>query len=245
MRPDTQRSPWLTGLAMALVLGIAATTSCGLAETRSDTPAPLVLESYQVPVGYEGEIRSTLRSALGETGGRVSVGPSGTILVLATQQVQRGVKTFIDELAAKGAPPATPQPVTMSYWIVLGAPATGDRYRLEDVALKEIEPALAEVSDSQGPQRFKLLERAQLASAGDDWDQSNGRYLSVEQRVTLLQDVVVGNVRLRLREHNLATEIKLEPGQIVVLGQTGVSDWTSSADFKADTLYYVITSRTE
>jgi hypothetical protein len=245
MKPTLLRS-----LLPPALLSVGLAAACALpAATASDAPEPVELRTYSIPPGYESQAPSMLRSALGTDvgGGRVSVGPAGKVLVLASPAVQRGVEKFFAELQAAGPPPAAPQPVHVTYWFVLGVPDPAlDGFAVTDGSrLAEIEAALGQIAQSQGPQRFKLLERVQLSSAGDEWAQAGGNQAMVQQRATRHGDIVLSDIQVTLQNHRLQTQVKLEPEQIVVLAQTGVGKWAQTSDFPAENLYYIVTSRIE
>src|SRR5438552_2887590 len=86
---------------------------------RSEAPGPvpdhLILRTYEVPGGSAPQVLSALRNLLwfGSRGekqdiwaGRADVTPSGGLVVLATDDVQSGVKSLIDSLAHNPPKPA-------------------------------------------------------------------------------------------------------------------------------------------
>jgi hypothetical protein len=241
----------LRSLALLIaVLAVGLVARCGASPAATDaagtTSETVELRTYSVPAGYESQVPSMLRAALGGEGmGRVSVGPTGTILVLALPSVQRGVEAFLAELDQAGAPPPGPRPVLLSYWIVLGvaAPQASESRIAGDPALGEVEHALGEIVRAQGPQRFKLLERIQLTSVGDEWAQASGNQVRVRQRATHIGDVVLSDIQINLHGHQLETQVKLQPEQVAVLAQTGVGDWARSSEFRAENVYYIVASR--
>ena len=235
-------------LAAALTIPLGCTTPASSAE-----PEGVELRSYQVPEGYESEVRSALRSALGaneQQVGRVSVGPGGQMIVVAPPGVQRGIAAFVKELEALGAPPDLPSGVSITYWLVLGWPADSDESGgAAGGDLKELSQALRRIQEAQGPTGFELLERLQLSSTGESHARASGRYANVTQRATPVNGEIVANIEVQLHFHNLSSQILLEPGQFLVLAQTGYdpkAPLPGAANGPDDvTLYYVIRSELE
>jgi len=252
----------MTGLSRILTLGVLVTVAlvlgCGTPGV-ADNPQNVELRIYSVPHGFENEVRSMLVSALGTDEnriGRASVGPAGKLVVVAPPGVQKGVEALVRELEALDSPPPTPVPVTLTYWMVVGKPAGGDgpatgpagRFEVVGNGLDDLAPALEQISRTQGPQQFALLERLQLSSSGDNWARVGGRHTRIDQRAATVQDNVVADLRINIRQYGLETQVKLKPSQFIVLGQSGYDgDPVASLDPKQAelALYYVITSDME
>jgi hypothetical protein len=95
---------------------------------------------------------------------------------------------------------------------------------------------------------FSLLERHQLASFGDGRARTHGRWSTVEQRATIVKGSVIADLSMAVRTNAISTQIRIEPGQFLVLGQTGVSGkiptpWQDEPEQVS--LYYVIASDVE
>ena len=236
----SQRLLILTSLAAAAVL--LACSTPGVAEDSQEVE----LKTYSVPHGFESEVRSMLRTALGTDEnrvGRASLGPAGKLLVVAPPGVQEGVAALIRELGELDSPPPPPIPVNMTFWLVVGEPldpATmkSGEYSVKGHNLGDVAPALEQISQTQGPQEFELLERLRLSSTGDDWARVRGLHVQIEQRASAVQDSVVADLRILMQQYSLNTQVKLRPGQFVVLGQSGYEQGELA-------LYYVITSELE
>lgn len=232
---------WMTIASLAAAALLLACSTPGVAE---DAPE-VELRTYSVPHGFENEVRSMLRTALGTDEsrvGRASLGPAGKLLVVAPPGVQEGVAELIRELAELESAPPTPVPVTMTFWLIVGDPSVtldaDSGYSVKGRGLDDIAPALEQISQTQGAQEFELLERLRLSSTGDDWARVRGLHAQIEQRAAAVQDSIVADLRLLMRQYSLSTQVKLKPGQFVVLGQSGYEQ-----DQLA--LYYVITSDLE
>lgn len=253
-------------LALGAVAALSLSQGCTTPQA-ADVPVPgsvVELKTYSVPHGYENEVRTMLQNALGgdeNEAGRVEMGPSGKLVVLARPGIQAGVEAFIRELEDMETAPA-PVPVTLNYWIVVGSPAgtvedSGSVTRhamsgydvlgpddLSDVAL-----ALAEIAGSVGPIEFSLVERLRLSSMGGDRAQVRGRRVQIGQYATTLSGHIVADLEILIRGFQLSTQVKLKPDQFVVLGQTGYDGdavaWLQHVDPVAQTLYYVIEAKLE
>jgi hypothetical protein len=234
MRPSLPRS---VSLLFLLSLGVLGAAGCPSGPAAGDVAPTAELRTYAVPPGYTGDVRTALRQAFGDDGvGRVAMGPSGQLVVVAPAAVHRGIAEFVEQLAALPQPPAEPNPVTLDYWLVVGvdpdARIADDTARLAPVA-----DALDRIVREEGPQRFELVEHLRLSSVGEDWAQITGRVVTAQQRATLAQGVVVAELQVGMRQHRLQTQVKLDPGQIVVLAESGLEP--------RSTLYYLITASTD
>ena len=96
-------------LMAAVLLGLVTLAGCERAiAIPPDAAEPVVLQTYDVPPEYRDELRTMLRSALGTDDnsiGRVTTGPGGTLLVVATPRIQAGVAEILE--MGFDAPPAT------------------------------------------------------------------------------------------------------------------------------------------
>ena len=230
-----------------LMLLAAAPLACNRGSEESETLAEL--RTYSVPHGYENEIRSMLRTTLGtdETSiGRAAIGPGGKLVVVAPTAVHRGIQQFVKELdSIENAPP--PTPVALSYWMIAGRPSSGTTpYQvMGKQPLDDVQQALEQIVLSQGPTDFTLIERLKLVSIGEDTARISGRIVGVSQQASVAaQGDVIARIRIGMRRYSLETEVKLEPGQFVVLGNTGYDGGFDGqqTDERELMLYFVITS---
>ncbi len=250
-------------LVLGTVTALSLSQGCTTPQA-ADAPDPqsvVELKTYSVPHGYENEVRTMLQNALGgDEAGRVEMGPSGKLVVLARPSIQDGVQAFIRELEDMESAPA-PVPVTLNYWIVVGSPAgtvnanSVQRHGMDgyDVLgpddLNDVAPALAEIAGSVGPIEFSLVERLRLSSMGGDRARVMGRRVQIGQYATTLSGHIVADLEIGIRGFQLSTQVKLKPDQFVVLGQTGYDGdavaWLQHVDPVAQTLYYVIEAKLE
>lgn len=245
------RNPlWLTGcgVLLASMSYIACATPAG--SLPADAPEAVELKTYDVPEEYKDDLRSMLRSALeseGNTVGRVSSGPGGTLLVVAPPRIQAGVR----EILSKGfeAPPVA-APVKLNYWLVVGravAPSSGKPpvSIVGGRSIPVLEPVLHEITRAQGPAEFAVLEQFQLTSVSQARAQTGGRFARVHQLATRTAEQIVADVQITLKDNSIQSQVMLEKGTFVVLGQAGFGGKRGLAfpDVTNDdvlTLYYVM-----
>ncbi len=238
----------------------------GLACWRGTPPATqepeVQLRTYQVPAGYEDEARLMLRNALqigDKAHGSVSVGPSGTVIVVAPPAIQSGVQAFFEQLKQAGPGARGPQSVALDYWILVGRrvgtgrPAAGLPRRegsgftvIGNDALPALDAALGPVAAKQGPTEFTLLEHLRVASVGDEFASAGGLRSSVRQRAAMSASDVVAELQIHLERtnHALSTRVLLKRGQLLVLAESGYAGEPPAAFASSGrddlTLYYVI-----
>jgi hypothetical protein len=255
-------------LPLVLVLLLVALAVVVFFTTKSPTDGaePVELRVYRVPKEYHNDITSSLRYALsGSSGdnsqlvGRVASGPNGTVVVTAPPEIHSGVEAFLDDLAGMEMPPTPPSPVSMTYSFIAGRQveaatlASGRQYRVAgERKMKGLAPALAQISDAQGPMEFSLLEQIQLTSIGHDRAENSGKLASAAQRATMVaREGIVAEVVLRFGDQNhLRSQIMLQPEQLLVIGQTGFANpqlepFGRGESSKGAMLYYVVTANLE
>jgi hypothetical protein len=222
------------------------------------------LRSYDVPEGQKNQIARLLHSVLNpsedQSVGRVVPGTGNNLLVIAPAGIHEGLADMMRGLENMDPAPPPPQ-VKMTYWFVLGRPLrpaeVSDRpVRVVGTAgLDEISPALDGIVEAQGPTEFQLVEQLQLVSSGAGRTSARGTVCSLEQQTSVSGGMVVAELMIAVGYHSpsrLTTEVALESGHLLVLGQTGVrSDQLSPHNpIRVDggraesrqtfTLYYII-----
>lgn len=214
-------------MMLALVLTGVALAACG--GSGSDGAAPkedLVLRGYPAP-GRAEELASAIGYLLrlGEQRvGSARVGPADQVLVLAPRSVHEGIEELVREQPSPTEAPARPSSVSMTYWFVGARPGADAAPRAP--ALKEIEPALTEVTRLQGPHEFRLIERLQLRQLPGGGDYSaDSPNLKVLQSVSLSRGEIVAWVRaVPAGRNEIKTQVKLRSGQLMVLAQVGLDE---------------------
>jgi hypothetical protein len=245
----TRNRKVLSSLAIAGVVLVAATLGCtGTKGTTEPVETPVVLRTYKVPPRLQNEVRGTLLTAMGGRSeapvGQVSVGPGGTLVVVAPESVHEGIEQLVTELGSVESSSLEPVPVQLTYWLVVGRPAAdppGGPQPRTAASLHAIAPVLTELTRSQGPMEFSLLERLQLASLGEDSAEMTGGVATIRQRASVVGANVVADLRITAGPATIETRVKIEPGQFLVLGQSGYRD----REEPEATLFYVISSNVE
>ena len=241
------------GLLAALAIGVGW-LACRLPAAAAAEPERVELRVYDVPKGYENEAQRMLGNALlsgDKPIGRVDVGPGGKLVVVAPRPIHDGVQRFMEDLRSLDTPLPSPQSVSLTYWLVVGRPRRGGGPG--EVALRggdsgEVAPALQQIVASQGPTEFSLLERARLSSTDNrEWARTRGSHATIAQRTTTAEGKVMAELNIEVSGGNsVTTQVILEPGQFLVLGQTGYAVWRNDAAFDSPsprdpvTLYYVV-----
>ncbi|MDB4998817.1 MAG: hypothetical protein JWM74_6249 [Myxococcaceae bacterium] len=219
---------------LAAALAILA-TACHSAPTEDANN--LVLRTYDVPKGSARAVVSTLGDTfwMGENKlvGRASITPDGRLAVLATQNVQEGVQTLIDEITKH--PPTYEQSIELHYFVLLGKPAAGPQP--PPAGVSEIQPAIDEIVRTQGPQTFTVAERMQLSSLNGDNGKAETEQLRISQKAAQTNEGVDARVEIQFAKNDkLETRVHLVADRIVVLGAT--SQHSDAGD--GSTLYYVV-----
>ena len=228
--------------APALAAIIAVFTGCHSAP-KEDSDS-LVLRTYDVPKGSARTVVATLDATfwMGEQQrrlGRVSITPDGRLLVLASQNVQVGVQTLVDEITKH--PPTYEQSIELHYFVLLGKPAASPQP--PPAGVSEIQPALDEIARSQGPQTFTLAQRVRLSSLNGDDGKVETEQVKIWQKAALTNDGVDALVGIQLAKSDksafgdrIETRVQLGADRIAVLGAT--SQHADASDGSA--LYYVV-----
>jgi hypothetical protein len=224
----------------ALPFALTITTACTTPQQVMDQATnDMVLQSYSVPEGYAGIMASALSRSMAigdEKVGRVIETPDGQIIVVAPESVQAGVSKLIDQLNDSKPPLRTPTNIRMDYWLVHGT-------RAEAASTTYPAPVLAETLDAvqqaEGPMDFALYAHKVLTSLDEERARisSDGLFIEQEASWSAAGGAITAEVAIDAAGGTgMRTDIRLQPGQVVVLGE--VADIAGDQPF--DTLYYII-----
>lgn len=211
-------------VAVLVVLSFFSACDFGAARRPSAPGEGMVLRTFEVPAGQGQRVRGVLMQvlSLGADGkdapkyaGRADVTPDGRLLVLASPEVQEGVKALVDSLSKN--PPKDAEAVTLTYWVVTSAPGVEQTAPVPP----ELEPALAEVRKAEGAQNFTLVEKLSVTSLSGERGALSGRDTSVDQWVSATANDLTADVRLERFGQRLNTRVRLAPGRVVVLASSG------------------------
>ncbi|MBL9105752.1 MAG: hypothetical protein JNL82_32825 [Myxococcales bacterium] len=242
-------------LVLAGLLGAAACQAGPLPQAPPIDEDAALLRTYAVPPQQARSLERALASAL-STGkdtpprGTVERLPDGKLVVVAPPGIHEGVAALVAGLDA-GAP-APAHTAEIDYWVVVGE-AAGESGGVEG---SELTPALQAIVRDQGPMRFTTLEKVRVASLIDESASVHGNRLEVGQVVTDVGGRLVADVDLTIdpsadfdpdqRCHRGAcksfrTRVHVNPGQLLVIGQTGLA---APAGAAGRSLFYVVRGRT-
>lgn len=216
-------------------------------------PDLITIRSYPVAPEIAGEMRSALAEALSTSTerGRVSLTSDGRLVVTAPESLQRGVEGVLAQVAAK-QPAATPS-IHFEIWLV--SATTGAATKSENgPGLVELGPVLADLNKSQGPLQFDLIEKVALrARAGDNESEIQGANFGVRVTPTVRHDskgnpVVAARIDLRVNPpfsgpgipRSLKALVELLPGQLLVLGQSGLPGKPDGDAMSRAQVYYIV-----
>lgn len=241
-----------TWALIGCVAAIMLTAACSGGKAGEKPAESMELKVYAVPGGFKDEIRQQLSSAMRDAVvGRVTAGPGDTVIVVAPASFQTGVERTIREFEQLGAPPPPPAPVELRYWLVVGRPL-GERGAEGPVVVSGANPmtelgrVLQSIAEVEGPTEFTLLDRVDLTSLEPKPASARGKFAQIEQRTTRSDGRVVAEILVNLDANEIRTQVVLEQGQFVVLGQARYGGRSSRIFGDGDdgyaTLYYVMNS---
>jgi len=256
MRSSTKIVLAMVGVGMLLAGATLVSLFVWRGVGQDGTAEPAELRTYQVPPDYQDDLRGMLDSVLrvGDTRlGRVTKGPGGTLLVVAPSRLQDGIRDILDtgfEVSPLG-------PVKLTYWLVVGRPVdgvpAGEPFSVRGRrGVPQLEPVFRQIATVQGATEFALLEEIQITSMSQDQGRAFGKFARVEQTATRTGDAVVAFVSINLvvTGNMFASQVVLEPGQFLVVGQAGFGG--NPQDVFPDatpedllTLYYVMAADLE
>lgn len=223
-------------VTMAVLLALAAVAlpiaGCRGGGATASAQDEVVIRAYDVPEGVDsGRLATYVQASLGrdESARGTAVDyHTGTIVVTAPESVQRGIAAVIAEVAKTAGPPkSAPTSYAVRYWVLLARPATGGpKVAAELRNDADAKSAIDAIVAAQGPMEFAPLERARLESV-EGYDATfRGRKLDIHQRVvTVPAGGILAKISLALvgssgLQHSLETWARIDPGKVVVLGQS-------------------------
>lgn len=126
----------------------------------------MTLKMYEVPPAQTSELINSLDKVLSKDAYVSGAGP-GKLLVYAPADAQASIESAIAALRDSTPAHATPVQVELHAWIINAEPGNGP----DDPALKELDPSLAALRQTMGPNSFHL-EQA-VSAAGSENHHSN------------------------------------------------------------------------
>ena len=226
-----------------VVAAFFAVLSTACRSAPPDDTNALVLRTYDIPKGSARAFISTFKDTFWMGGksdgsepklvGRASITPDGRLAVLAPQNVQVGVQTLVDEVAKH--PPTYEQSIELHYFVLVGKSAASPQP--PPAGVSEIQPALDEITRSQGPQTFTIAQRVRLTSQNGDEGKVEAEQLKIYQKAAQTNDGVDAVILVEFANKNkVDTRVHLAADRIVVLGSTNQQSDASDGT----TLYYIV-----
>jgi hypothetical protein len=216
----------------------------------------VTIESYPVRPEIARELHSVLRAALASASkegtplARVSLLPNGQLLVTAPASVQKGVQRILAEVESK-QPEATPS-IRFEAWLVKAKRGTQG----EAANLTEVQPALDAISKAQGaPLHFELLENLSTRTrTGADESLIQGSHAGMKLELATVrrndknEPIIAADLRIWLSTVELSipgraikTLAELRPGELLVVGQSGLAEVATAAPpGEEPQLYYIV-----
>ncbi len=206
----------------ALLLLAACDRQAGSAGVVAASP-PMSLRVYTVPAERAEAISDALGSAIGASGGHVSLAPPDRLIVVAPLTLQTSVADNLGELM-KAAPPvaADPGPVRIVAWVLdVSDTAT------VDPRLQPLESTLAALRETLAAPGFTLFGQVGLtASMGKQqfgYRAGDGR-VEMNLRLAAAEGWVLAGFNIGANRMQLETQTLLKFGETVVLAQATPQD---------------------
>jgi hypothetical protein len=200
----------------------------------------LELRTYEVPKGTVRGLQTVVKDVFWMPDktppvGRATITPDGRLAVVAPRNVQAGVERLVEQVSK--SPPAPEQTIELHYWLLVARPATS--VSPAPPGTMEIEPALAEIQRSVGPQTFSGIQRVALSTLSDEPGRVEAANLKIQQHAVQTSDGVFANITIDLVNNpgRLDTKVHLVPGQVVVLAATRPQGGDAGEN---ETLYYLV-----
>jgi hypothetical protein len=233
-----------TGRSIAwFVIGVVLAAAALSAVQSWHRPEATVLRSYDVRPEIANEVESALQAALSPSNdfryGRVTLSPSGQLLVIAPPSIQKGVEQVLRDVASR-EPPRTPS-IHFEAWLVTASPGAP----ADSPNLKEIEPALRALEQSKGPAHFELLEKLSTQTRSGQNSSVQGEHALLSVTGSLLrgnkdQPIIAALLDLTVHGHGpppfIKAQTELRPGELLVVGQSNLSDGPDADR----ALYYIV-----
>jgi hypothetical protein len=207
----------------ALLLLAACDRQAGSAGVAAASP-PMSLRVYTVPAERAEAISDALGSAIGASGGHVSLAPPDRLIVVAPPLLQTSVAENLGELM-NAAPPAAadPGPVRIVAWVVdVSDTAT------VDPRLQPLQSALEAIREALAAPGFTLY--AQVALTGSMGDHVSPSHRAGDGRVEMnvrlapAEGGVLADLNIGAKDMQLSTQTRLKFGETVVLAQAMPED---------------------
>jgi len=214
---NQRRSVMITmGLVLALVLGY-------MFGGQQKDGQVTTIESYSVPTERAEEIRVALWKLFpspkdGISEGSVQVVSGNTLVVRSTREIQKGVRQFIHDYIAQ-KPAITP--VRLEYWLIgaKNGPAVEKNYG-------ELESVVESLKKVQSDKNFEVIEHSDISTISNERAESRSGDGSTEIKVQPIfaNEKIIASMEVDGKYGKLVSNVRLNPGEFVVLGQNSYND---------------------
>ncbi len=218
----------IAGLTVLLLLAACDRQLASPASPAADLPK--TLRVYTVPAERAEALRDAIGSALGASGGHVSLAPPDRLIVVAPAILQTSVAENLGDLT-KAAPPAAadPGPVRIVAWVVDVADSDAVDPRLQP--LQSTLEALRETLSAPG---FTLYGQVALtgsmgAPERSSWHKAGDRRIELNVRMAPAEGGVLAEFAIGANRMQLSTQTRLKFGETVVLAQAMPDDEAGSS----------------
>ena len=225
------------GFGAWVLVGLLACAGCSVSAPGAGTPAgaaggaaAVELKHYAVAPQRVEDVRSVLQNVVGggdHPSGSVGSLPDGQLVVVAPPAIQQGIASLLARLDAQ-APTPPPPSIRLTTWAVVGRQAAE---AVTPSQLGEIAPALDAIRQAQGPLEFVSVERLEVSVLAGQSADVQGRWIGLRAEPALVGEEVVARVKILARGGQIQTQLRLTPGQLVVLGQTGYAPHSPQEPF--------------
>jgi hypothetical protein len=233
-----------TSKYIMIVLSLLAAGAIGFiaASGREEGLTTQVVRTYQTSPEFADELKSRLNHLLwtkdNGDGGSAQVFGNGLVLVRATIGHQQGVAHLIEKLSSQPTPPR--KRVRLDYYILLSQQANKATAADSDL-LAELAPVVSTIEKMEGPRRVRLLEHIVSLSLTGEKSLAEGAMLKTSSVTSIAQGQPLLNVSLDSWFGKINTHIDLQPGEMLILGQSAQKfDDTRTKVFGDGNIYYVV-----
>jgi len=162
-------------------------------------------------------------------------------MVAAPESIHRGIEEIIAEIDA--TPPDPAPSISITYWIVTGAP---DEKTSWSPRLDALGSVLEGIASADGPTEFALLEKVDLRSRSGERASAETRHYWVDQRATSRAGGVLADLNLSGKggAGKVRTRVNLEPGKTLVLGQSALPQ-AFIREPSESSLYFIVRAQVE
>jgi len=204
-----------------VIASILLLAGCNGSSQSHPVERDLILKTYQVPDGYQEEIRDVTNRAfrsLAEQGevGRLEQLPNGDLVLVAPKKIHEGFAEMLEHLGTRKA--TGPKTATLQCWLVVGKRGDGGvSPELDDIP--EVTKALKE----KGITEMVLLDRLKISSNIGARAKVQGEFFQLNHVLNRIGPQWILDLRIQGMKwitSDIDTRVQLEANRFVLLGET-------------------------